>query len=155
MPNIPTSIAAPPPDHFDPLATHSRLSRLTGPIDHSEDTGARPSADTAVQLAGAREEVRDEARRMRATGQLTDDERRDWLTELAFRLDALLHHLSSQGVPQSAYAALSALCTELEQITDSGNTFWDYVLRALDAFAGNAASPKKRRPFWKRTRHRS
>jgi hypothetical protein len=140
----------PPPARREKHSARSRLSRVQGLPELLEDTGAVPIAD-ADALSAAREQVRDEARRMREAGRLTDDERREWLAELADRIDALLRHLSSQGVPRSAYSALSALQMQLREFHDPGNAFWDYVLHALDDFADDAGSPKRRRPFWKRS----
>jgi hypothetical protein len=54
-------------------------------------------------------------------------------------------------VPRSAHAALTALHTQLQQVRDAGNAFWDFVLHALVDFADDAGSSKKRRPFWKRS----
>ena len=142
--------AAPPPmaKHLDMHSAPASFDQILGLPQGFDDTGAVPVADADVQLAAARKEIRDEVRRMRAAGQLTDDERRTWLAELALRIDALLGYLSAQGVPRSAYKELSTLHSRLERAGNSGKTLWDYALRQLDAFA--TGSPAKRRQFWKR-----
>ena len=140
-----------PPPPGESRSARFAFSRSRSVREDMPITGSVPIADVDVQLAAAREQVRGEARRMRKTGEFRDDERREWLAELAGRIDALLRHLSSQGVPRSAYSALSALYMQLREAHDAGNAFWDYVLHALDDFAGEAGSPKTRRLFWKRS----
>jgi Ca-activated chloride channel homolog len=143
--------AAPPPpmaEHLDMHSAPASFDQILGLPQDFDDTGAVPVAVADVQLAAAREEIRDEVRRMRAAGQLTDDERRTWLAELALRIDALLGYLRAQGVPRSAYKELSSLYNRLERAGNSGKTLWDSALRQLDAFV--TGSPAKRRQFWKR-----
>jgi Ca-activated chloride channel family protein len=145
----PVSMSPPPAGQGrSARAVFSRSRSMSAPV---EVTGAVPVADVDIQLADARQQARDEARRMSEAGELADAQRHEWLAELADRIDALLLHLSSQGVPRSAYAALAALHIQLQQVHDAGNAFWDFVLHALVDFADDAGSPKKRRPFWKRS----
>jgi Ca-activated chloride channel family protein len=129
-------------------AVSSRARRMSHDL---EITGAVPVADADVQLADARAQACDEARRMSEAGTLTDADRLEWLAELADRIEALLLHLGSQGVPRSKYAALSALHTQLRKVHDADNAFWDFVVHALVDFADGAGSSKTRRPFWKRS----
>jgi hypothetical protein len=88
---------------------------------------------------------------LREAGPLSDDERAKRLAELASRLNAIVRHLSAQGVPRSAYSALLALHAQLTEVPDTGDAFWDCVLQALEDFAGDTGSQKKLRPFWKRS----
>jgi len=141
---------APPPVFDEMPSAHARFSQAWGSRDCWAGTGSVPIADADAQLAAAREQIRDEARRMREAGRLTDAERREWLAELARRIDALLRHLSFQNVPPAAYSALSLLQAQLEQTRNPGNAFWKHVLRELDDFAVDTNSSKKRRLFWKR-----
>jgi Ca-activated chloride channel family protein len=101
------------------------------------------------ELAAARAQARDEARRLRQAGPLTEHERRDLLADLASRLAALLRHLAAAGVSPSALSSLAALVAEVE-IDCSDATLWDKALRVLDDFARGTASSRKRLAFWKR-----
>jgi Ca-activated chloride channel homolog len=114
--------------------------------DYLEHTGSLPVPDADTQLAAAREVARDEARRMRNAGRLTDDERRDWLADLAHRLITLIGELITKNVPAEALSELTGL---VEAIKAGGAVVptWDATLHALDDFAGTR---KKRRLFWKR-----
>jgi Ca-activated chloride channel homolog len=153
------------PGESGPIPPSTRLARLDldweGPYadtapepsararafrDYLDDTGELPVADVDTQLAAAREVARDEARRMRNAGRLTDGERRDWLADLAHRLTTLIGELIAKNVPTEALSELTGL---VDAIKAGGAVMprWDATLHALDDFAG---TQKKRRLFWKR-----
>jgi Ca-activated chloride channel family protein len=107
------------------------------------------------QLVSVREIAAVEARRLREAERLPEYERRELLADLASRLNALINHLASLGVPEAAYAPLRRL---VERINAGGNLdlLWAETLRVLDAFAASvtvlAPAPEgdRRRTFWKR-----
>ena len=99
------------------------------------------------ELTAARQQVRDEVRRMRKAGALSDYEKREWLADLATRLSALVCHLKDLDVASSAFAALKKLVKAI-RAGGSVDQLWDRAVKVLDEFAAGAAKPK-RRPFWK------
>jgi Ca-activated chloride channel homolog len=99
------------------------------------------------ELTAAREQARDEANLLRDAGPLTDEQRRALLSDLASRLTALIQHLSSEGVPPSAFSALARVVAAIE-VGGAVTALWDSALRGLDAFA--AESSRRARAFWKR-----
>jgi Ca-activated chloride channel family protein len=101
------------------------------------------------ELGSARQQARDEARRLREAGPLADYERRELLADLASRLTALLHHLTAEGVPPPEFSALRALVDAIEA-GGAVDPLWDTALRVLDDFAAGTGAPKKHRTFWKR-----
>jgi Ca-activated chloride channel family protein len=146
--------AAMAPQCAPPPLRSEKLSAPLGPSPSrtsiwpdGDDTGALPAPDADTQLAAAREVIRDEARRMRKARRLTDDERREWLDELAHRLVTLIGELIVKNVPASALSELAGL---VDAIKVAGDVMprWDATLHALDEFGG---TPKKRHPFWKRS----
>jgi Ca-activated chloride channel family protein len=114
-------------------------------------TPAAPSARPDYpKLAAAREQARDEARRLRKAGPLTDVERRELLADLATRLTAMMRDLTAWGVPRSAFSSLRALVIAVQAGGPVGPV-WDEALRVLDDFAaGTGYQEKNRRAFWKR-----
>jgi Ca-activated chloride channel family protein len=103
------------------------------------------SADLATggddrELDVAREQVREEVRRMHKAGPLGEVERREWLADLATRLKALVRHLRNQ-VPASALSPLKEL---LEAIEAGGavDRIWDEAVTVLDAFAAGVGVAK-------------
>ncbi|WIM87033.1 VIT domain-containing protein [Candidatus Mycobacterium wuenschmannii] len=138
--------AAPPP-----MGGYFRASaEIQGPPADFDITGSVPVAGNDIQLAVARVEIRYEVDRMRAAGDLSDDERQVWLAELALRIEAQLRHLRSVGVPRAAYAGLSAVRNRIKRARNNGNRLWDIVLRDLEAFASAIEVPDRPRQFWKR-----
>ena len=95
------------------------------------------------ELAGARNQVREEVRRMRKTGPLGEVERREWLADLATRLKALVRHLRDHAVPSSALTALNGLVKAI-QAGGAVDQMWDEAVTVLEAFAAGAAKPKRR-----------
>lgn len=84
-------------------------------------------------LDDAREQVRDELRRMEKAPALNDFELREWLADLATRLTALVRYLTDSGVSTSDFAALK----ELVDVIEAGgpvNPIWDKAVRVLKAF---------------------
>jgi Ca-activated chloride channel homolog len=131
----------------------NRRERSGVPRDNQEHTGSMPVVHAErehPELAAARERVRDEVRRLRGAGRLTDDERREWLAELAHRLTLLIGELIAKNVPSSAVSELTALVAAIEAGGDVV-PMWDAALHALEDFAGDSGSQKKRRLFWKRS----
>ena len=62
----------------------------------------------------------------------------------------LVRHSTAQGVPPSAFSALSALVPGVHA-GGALEPLCEQALRVLDDFAAGSASPqKKRRAFWKR-----
>jgi len=152
---------APPPRaklaHFDLDADASysaqgldRGARVRAFHDYLEDTGSLPVPDVDSQLAGARELIRDEARHMRKAGRLTDDERRQWLAELARRLIILFGELIAKNVPAELISELAGLVDAIKA-GDAVVPVWYATLQALDDFAAGTGSKKKLRLFWKRS----
>lgn len=94
------------------------------------------------EIDAAREQVRDEWRRMRDAGPLTDYERREWLADLATRLTALLRSLADSGVSGSEFAELQTLVDAIEA-DGPVDPVWDEAVRVLEAFAEGG-----RLPFW-------
>jgi len=95
------------------------------------------------ELDAAREQIREEVRRMHKAGPLTDVERREWLADLATRLKAVVRHLRNHDVPSSALGALNALVKAIE--TGSAvDQIWDEAATVLEAFAAGVAEPKRR-----------
>lgn len=92
------------------------------------------------ELDAAREQVRDEWRRMRDAGPITDYERRDWLDDLATRLAALLRSLTLSGVPGSEFAELQTLVDAIEA-GGPLDPVWAEALRVLEAFAEGGKLP--------------
>jgi Ca-activated chloride channel homolog len=133
---------SPPPPAPAPL-------RMTRPAvwPGLEITGASPVPDADTQLAFAREVIRDEARRMRKAGRLTDDERREWLAQLAGRLYALAGELISKHVSAEPISELLRLVDAIKAGGAVPQT-WHATLQGLDDFA---RTHKKRRLFWKRS----
>jgi hypothetical protein len=128
----------------------NRRARLR---DYLDDTVAAPAADARrgqADLAAARKQIGEEARRLREAGALTDDQRRELLAELVRRLTVLIGELIAQDVPSSAVSELTAVVAAIEA-GGAVSPMWDAVLAALDDFAGDSGSQKKRRAFWKRS----
>jgi hypothetical protein len=136
--------------------------------DYLDDAGSAPPADVdrdhaqlarprkrdhgiePPELAAARKQVGELARRLRGARALTDDKRRKLLADLTDRLTALIGVLVAQNVPSSAVSELTALVAAIEAGGPVG-PMWDASLHALDDFAGRSAAPNtKRRAFWKR-----
>ena len=92
------------------------------------------------EIDAAREQVRDEWRRMRDAGTLTDYERREWLADLATRLTALLRSLTDSGVPGSEFAELQTLVDAIEA-DGPVDPVWDEAVRVLEAFAEGGRLP--------------
>jgi hypothetical protein len=119
--------------------------------------GARSAPGRDRTLATARQLARDEACRLRNAGPLTDDERRKLLDGLASLLSALVLHLTTEGVPRSAYSPLRELAARLKAGSAVGTMWdeqlWDEALRVLDDFGGGSEvlEKKRRARFWKRT----
>ena len=91
-------------------------------------------------LAAAREEVREEVRRMRKVRALDDYERREWFDDLATRLNALIRHLTACGVAPSEFAALQTLVDAFEAGGDV-DAIWDRAVTVLEAFATETGRP--------------
>jgi Ca-activated chloride channel family protein len=135
------------------------LSRARGGMVRPPAQGTPPveSALPSVhpQLVSVREIAAVEARRLREAERLPEYERRELLADLASRLNALINHLASLGVPEAAYAPLRRL---VERINAGGSLdlLWAETLRVLDAFAASvtvlapAPEGERRRTFWKR-----
>jgi Ca-activated chloride channel homolog len=99
------------------------------------------------ELTTAREQALDEVCLLRDAGPITDGERRVLLSDLASRLNALIRHLSAEGVPPTEFSALPELVAAID--AGGGVTeLWDRTLRVLDGFA--AGSTRRKRAFWKR-----
>jgi Ca-activated chloride channel family protein len=138
-----------------------RASRVfRPPAESMPPAGSPPPAESSLpsvhpQLVSIRELAAVEARRLRAAERLPEYERRELLADLASRLNALISHLASLGVPEAAYAPLKRL---VERINAGGNLdlLWAETLRVLDAFAASvtvlapAPEGERRRTFWKR-----
>jgi Ca-activated chloride channel family protein len=121
-------------------------------------SGFRAAAGDAVagmqaELVSVRELAAVEVRRLRSAGAMPEYERREMLADLASRLTAVLSHLASRGIPESAYAPLRAL---VERLNAGGDleALWIEALRVLDTTAAQvsvrAAERDRRRTFWKR-----
>lgn len=103
------------------------------------------------ELTAARDQTRAEARRLREARRLTDEERRDALSDLLSRLTALVAHLTARGVPPSAFSALSAVVAAIEAGDGPIARLWDATMAALEDFAaGTGSQDRRRRAFWKR-----
>lgn len=85
-------------------------------------------------LTAAREQIRDEARRMRKAPALDDYERREWLADLSTRLTALIRHLIGCGVEASQFSSLQ---TVVDAVAAGGpvDPIWDRAVTVLEAFA--------------------
>jgi Ca-activated chloride channel homolog len=133
-----------------PIQPAPRVRRAGLDLEHAVAAPAADAERGQAELAAARKQVRDEARRLRKADPLTDDERRERLADLARRLTVLLGELISHGVSSSAVSELTALVAAIEAGGAVGQV-WDAVLQALDDFAHSGESWKKRRSFWKRS----
>jgi Ca-activated chloride channel family protein len=116
---------------------------------------AAPAPGVQPQLRSIREIAAVEARRLREAAGRPEYERREMLADLASRLTALIAHLASIGVPETALAPLRQLVARLNA-GGSLAALWAEALRVLDTFAAEvsvlAASPEgdRRRTFWRR-----
>ena len=120
-------------------------------LGRSAPAGAAPCAPQEhPELTAARQQARDEARRLREAGRLADHERREWLADLASRLTALLRHLTSSGVPAAKFDVLRELVAAIEAGV-TVNVLWDKALQVLDYFAAGNGASKNQRTFWKRS----
>lgn len=84
-------------------------------------------------LDDARDQVRDELRRMEKAAALNDFELREWLADLATRLNALVRYLTERGVSPSDFAVLKELVDDIEA-GGPVNPIWDKAVRVLKAF---------------------
>jgi Ca-activated chloride channel family protein len=111
-------------------------------------------------MTSLRELAGTEARRLREARRRPGVERREMLADLVSRLDALLAHLASLGVPDSALAPVRTLVERLRAGGDL-DRLWDEAVRVLELFAATttvlAPAPvadddgaDRRRGFWKR-----
>ena len=129
--------AGPPPSRGRKMAPMPRggqsLSSMASGSGIPFSTGGR-------ELDAAREQVRDEWRRMRDIAPLGDFERRDWLADLATRLTALLRSLTHSGVPGSEFAELQTLVDAIEA-DGPLDAVWAEALRVLEAFAEGRRLP--------------
>jgi Ca-activated chloride channel family protein len=118
--------------------TSGRMPRLSaeGPV--------RELQHGDVELAGARAQAAEEARRLEHPAR-SEWDRRDALDDLATRLEALIRHLQSRGVDPGALPTIVAM---LRDHTLATTQRWDQARRALSEFA--AASSRSAAPFWKR-----
>ena len=131
-----------------PMASAPRPRPMLG---RSAPAGAAPCAPQEhPELTAARQQARDEARRLREAGRLADHERREWLADLASRLTALLRHLTSSGVPAAKFDVLRELVAAIEAGV-TVNVLWDKALQVLDYFAAGNGASKNQRTFWKRS----
>lgn len=94
-------------------------------------------SDVLDALEEARDQVRREIRRMRKAGTMTEYERREWLADLATRLTALTHHLTTRGVAAAEFAALQTVVDAIEAGGDV-DTIWAKAASVLTAFATDA-----------------
>ncbi|MCB0931169.1 MAG: VWA domain-containing protein [Mycobacterium sp.] len=100
---------------------------------------APPMCSEALAGAGgnalddARDQVRDELRRMEKAAALNDFELREWLADLATRLNALVRYLTERGVSPSDFAVLKELVDDIEA-GGPVNPIWDKAVRVLKAF---------------------
>ena len=95
------------------------------------------------ELDAAREQIREEVRRMHKTGPLGEVERREWLADLATRLTALVRHLRSHDVASAAFTPLTALVTAIEA-GGPVDQRWEEAVTVLDAFAAGTGAAKRR-----------
>ena len=110
---------------------------------HAASVDWATGGDDDRELDVAREQVREEVRRMHKAGPLGDVERREWLADLATRLKALVRHLRNQ-VPASALAPLNELLDAIEA-GGAVDGIWDEAVTVLDAFAAGVGVAKRGR----------
>ena len=146
------------PQSHAPQRQRSQILR-----DYLDDEFHRPSKDfrrelsaaadhtvpDCLELTAARDLVGEEARRLRAAGTITDDQRRELLADLAHRLTELIGKLIAQRVESAAVTELTALVAAL-QAGGADAAMWDATLHALDDFARGAAESTDRRRTWSR-----
>lgn len=129
--------AGPPPSRPRKMAPMPRGGQALS----SKALGSEsPFSTGARELDAAREQVRDEWRRMRDIAPLGDFERRDWLADLATRLTALLRSLIYSGVAGSEFADLQRLVDHIEA-GGPLDAVWAEALRVLEAFAEGRRLP--------------
>jgi Ca-activated chloride channel family protein len=107
--------------------------------------GGRESSAAHPQVAATRQIATVEVGRLRASAGLPDHERRELLADLASRLNALVGHLLTLGLPEATYAPLRDLVAAIGRGGDLG-ALWAQALRVLDGYA----APERRGAFWKR-----
>lgn len=81
---------------------------------------------------------------MKKAASLDDYERREWLTDLATRLAALLRQLTADGVADEHLSGLEEVVHTIEAGPDV-ERIWDSVLRALEEFAAGAGGRGRKR----------
>ncbi len=118
---------------------------------------AQPAEEAQDELADARVQAAEEAKRLRAANDAPEYERRELLADLGTRLDALVRHLAGHPDNAKLLAPLRDLVAELEADrplsvpADVFEELWTRALRLLDDLA--AGSPRKGvREFWKKVR---
>ncbi len=116
-----------------PGRASSRVARAKAGPGRPRPTLDALGAGVEDGLSAAREQVREEVRRMRKAPSLDDYERREWLADLSTRLTALIRHLIRCGTEASQ---LSALQTLVDAIEAGGpvDQIWDRAVAVLEAF---------------------
>ena len=132
-----------PPDMRAMPAASVRSLRMSSQAKRRMAPGAGPSDRVGDELADAREQVRDELRRMRKADPLTDYERREWLADLATRLAAVIRHLAASRVPRPEFSALQTVVDAIEA-GGAVDTIWDRALTVLDDFVEGKRASRKR-----------
>jgi hypothetical protein len=105
------------------------------------ETQARAWREQPV-MVNAREHLSNEARWLRDSGPLTDDERWTLLDGLGSRLHDLAQHLKVRKVPACLYSALTALAAVIDARGDVDRV-WNQALGVLDAFVAEGI-PQRR-----------
>jgi hypothetical protein len=93
-------------------------------------------------MLNAREHIGNEARWLRESGPLTNDERWALLDGLGSRLHSLADHLEVRTVPASLYSTLTALAAVIEARGDVERV-WNEALGVLDDFVAQGI-PQRR-----------
>ncbi|GAA2115696.1 VIT domain-containing protein [Actinomadura alba] len=111
------------------------------------------SASAPDPLSFARQQARQEVELLTGSATAPDDLRRQMLSDLRTRLDALIILLEDSGVAEEAFAPLVELRSELRSAEETFHTLgtaelWERTVRVLTEFADGG--PPARRAFWKR-----
>jgi Ca-activated chloride channel family protein len=140
-PPVVTPAAPGPPASV--LAAATRRTPLTEPSGAVALTG--PPEIASVELAAARAQAGAEAHRLRASAGLGEGERRDLLSDLGSRLEALVRHLRGHGVAEVALARMIRLAESLANDRplradpQAFASLWAAALATLEDFGPGAA----------------